>query len=107
MGYPVTRLRYMDAEFFAGGHEKGMVVGILAVGLEKVVVDILRRQFHLDPGNLHCYEFQHRHSAGSILEERMVDFYSNLPAGDKLTFDKVGLKDLRREIFGHSASFGG
>ena len=66
-----------------------MVIGVPVVGLEQVVVDVLGCQFHLHPVNPHGHELQHRHGAGGVLKERVVDPYGDLPAGNQLPLIQV------------------
>ena len=101
VGDAVPRLRDMDAVTFAGGHQEDVVIGVPVVGLEQVVVDVLGRQFHLHPVNPHGHELQHRHGAGGVLEQGVVDPDGDLPAGDQFPLDQMGFEYLCCEIFGH------
>ncbi len=49
VGDAVARLGEVDAERAPAVMQEDMVVGILVVGLQQVVVDVLGRQLHLDP----------------------------------------------------------
>ena len=50
MGDAVSRLAEMDAVPGAGALQEAVIVGVAKVGLEQVVVDILRGQVDSDPG---------------------------------------------------------
>jgi hypothetical protein len=91
----------MDPVVGAGGAQVAVVVGVLEVGLQQVVVDVLGRQVSLDPVDAECFEFEHRHGAGGVLQQGVVDFYGDFLAGAQLTFDQVGGNDLLCQISGH------
>ena len=68
-----------------------MVVRILVVFLDEVVIHILGRQLCLDAVETHRLEFQHHQRSGRILGERLVDVDTDLPAGDHLALNEMGL----------------
>ena len=56
-----------------GAGQEVVVIGVLVIGLQQVVVDILGGQLHLDPRQSEGHELQHRHRAGGVLQQGMVD----------------------------------
>ena len=69
---PVARLGEMDPESLRRAGQKGVVVGVLVVGLQQVVVHVLSRQVDLDPVDAGGHELQHRHGAGGVLQECLI-----------------------------------
>ena len=100
----VARLGEMDAELLRRGHEEDVVVGVLVVGLEQVVVDVLGRQLHLDPVNPEGHELQHRHGAGCVLEQGVIDPDGDLLAGDQFPFHQMCFENLRCKVLSHFES---
>ena len=104
VGDTVARFGEMDAEPLCSGHQEDMIVGVLVVGLEQVVVDVLGSQLDFDPVDPHGHEFQHRHGAGCILEKGMIDPDGDFAAGGQFPGDKVGFENLCCEVFWHIRS---
>ncbi len=59
----------------------------------------------LTRGDPHGHEFQHRHGAGGILQQGMVDPDGDLLAGDEPSLHQMGFKNLAGEIFAGHAKF--
>ncbi|MNZ68343.1 hypothetical protein D3C78_866080 [compost metagenome] len=107
VAHPVARPAEPDAETPAGALQEQVVVGVLEVGLQQVVVDVLHRD--LGPGALeaHRLEFEHHHGAGGVLGEGLVDFQ-----GDRFTlahrsFEQVRGDQFLGDVLRHGTSPGG
>ncbi len=98
---PLPGAREMDAVAGAGGLQVLVVVGVLVVGLQQVVVDVLRRQLDLHPVESEGLELEHGHGAGGILQQGMVDGDADLLAGDQLPVDQVFVENLVCQVFCH------
>ena len=75
-----------------------MVVGVLAVGLQQVVVHVLDRDAGPDPVQAQGFELQHDHGAGGVLGQRLVDREGDLRTGLHLAGDQVRLDELLRHV---------
>ena len=78
MRHTVARLGEPHSESLRGGSEELVVFGVLLVGLQQVVVDVL----HADLG-MHLVEFQrlqllHHQRSGGVLGQGLVDAEGNL-----------------------------
>ena len=73
MGNAVARPGEMHTEFHCSRCQKNMIVGVLVIGLQQVVVNVLSGQIHFDPGQSHGDKLQHRHRTGSVLQQSVVD----------------------------------
>ncbi len=71
--HAVAGVAVVNAVSSAGRLQKLVIIGVLVVGLEEVMIDILHSQFYLDPIQPEGFKFQHGHGAGGILEQRVVD----------------------------------
>ena len=101
VGDAVARPRKVDAVAGTGGLQVLVVVGVLVVGLQQVVVDVLGGETDLDPRQAQRFELQHRHGAGGVLQQGMVDLDGDLLAGDQLPLDEVRLENFLGEVSGH------
>ena len=66
-----------------------MVVGVAEVGLQEVVVHVLRGELGPHPVQVHRLELQHHHGPGGVLGERLVDPDADLRSGHQLALDEV------------------
>ena len=89
--------REMDAVAGAGGLQVLVVVGVLVVGLQQVVIDVLGAEIGLHPVQAQCFEFEHRHGAGGVLQQGVVDADGDLFAGYKLPSFEVRCQNLDRK----------
>jgi hypothetical protein len=89
MADAVSRPTVPQSELAAGAAQKKMVVGIFKVRLQKVVIDILGREFGLDSRDLHRFEFEHDHRSGGVLGEGLIDFETDLVTGVHTSFNQV------------------
>ena len=101
MADAVARTAVPQPEAPAGAAQEQMVVGILVVGLQEVVVDVLRRQLGLDPLDPHRLQFQHHQRAQHILQKGLIDLQCDFSTGPHVAVEKVGLDQLLRDIEGH------
>jgi hypothetical protein len=58
------------------------------------VIDILGRQRRFDPGQAKGFEFEHRHGAGGILQQGVIDTNADLFARDERPLDQMGGENL-------------
>lgn len=74
-----------QAEPFGGGAQILVIFGVLLVGLQQIVVDVL----HADPGargvQLERLELLHHQRARGVLGQRLVDAQRDLLAGRRLS----------------------
>ena len=87
-----------EPEALAGRAQEVVVLGVLAVGLEQVVVDVLHRNLGARPVQAHRLELQHHHRAGGVLGEGLVDVQPDLLARGPLAGHQVGLDQLLRNV---------
>ena len=73
MGDAVAGLGEPQPEALGRGLQEQVVVGVLLVGLQQVVVDVLHRQLGADPVQAHRLQLEHHHGAGGVLGEGLVD----------------------------------
>jgi hypothetical protein len=66
-----------------------MIVGIAEVGLDQIVVHVLRRELSPDPIEPHRRQLQHHQGRGGVLGERLVDADRDLAARGEVTLDEV------------------
>src|SRR5512135_170234 len=102
MGYPVTRTAEDDSVPRRGSLEKPVIIGVLIVGLEKIVVYILHRDLCLHPVNSQSLEFQQGHGPGGILQQRVVTPDPNLGTRDKSPFHQMGFQNLMGKVLRHA-----
>ena len=98
----VARLAEPEPEPAARALKEHVVVGIAKVGLEDVVIDVLRRQLRVRPVEGHRFQLEHDHRAGGVLGERLVDPHPDLDAGRHLSFDDVVGDELLRDVSTHA-----
>jgi len=98
---PISREAEADPVASTGGLQVFVIIRIPVIGLQDVMVYILRRKLHLDPFHSQGFEFQHRHGPGRILKESVINADGNLLTADQLTLDKVSLQNLMGEILRH------
>ena len=102
MTHTRTRAAEPHAETPAGAAQKQMIIRILEVGLQQVVIDVLRRNLGAHAAHLHRLEFLHHQCAGGILRQGLVDPDRDALAGNRLAFDEMGFDELAGEIeLGH------
>ena len=102
VGDPVAGPGKVKAVAGAGSLQVLVVVGVLVVGLQQVVVDILGREVGLDPVQAEGLEFEHGHGAGGVLEQGMIDPDGDLLAGDELSLDQVIFENFAGEVPCHN-----
>ena len=90
-----------DAEALAGGVQEEVVVGVAVVGLEEVVVDVLRRQLGPDPIEVHGLELEHDRGARGVLGQGLVDANADLLPRRHLAFDEVVFDQLLSDVPAH------
>ena len=78
MAHPVAGPAVPDPEPPAGATQEPVVVRVLEVGLQQVVIDILRRHLRLNPVQAQRLELEHHHGAGGVLGQGLVDLQSDL-----------------------------
>ncbi len=99
----VSRTAEVDAVAGAGGLQVAMIVGVLVVGLQQVVVDVLGGQVDLHPLKPQGLELEHGHGPRRVLQQGVVDADGDLLAGDEAPLDQMSLQNLAGEIFCHFA----
>ena len=62
-----------EAETLARAAQEEMVVGVLVIGLDDIVVDILYADLGLHPIQVRGFELQHHQCTGGVLRQRLVD----------------------------------
>ena len=103
MAHAVAGLAVPEAEALARAVQEEVVVRVAVVGLEQVVVDVLRGQLGADVVEPHRLELEHDHRPGRVLRERLVDPDPDLPPGDSLTLDEMAGDQLLRDVLAHGA----
>jgi hypothetical protein len=98
---PISRGAEVDPVASTGGLQVFVIIRIPVIGLQDVVVYVLRPKLHLDPLHSQGFEFQHGHGPGRILKESVIHADGNLLASGQLTLDKVSLQNLMGEILRH------
>jgi hypothetical protein len=75
-----------------------VIFGVLFVGLQQVVVDVL--DAHLGAGAVESerFEFLHHQRAGCVLGQGLIDMDGDLFAGGHLTGLQVRVDQLLRDI---------
>ncbi len=81
-----------------------MVVGVAEIGLEDVVVDVLRRHLGVRAVEVHGLQLEHHDRAGGVLGERLVDADADLRSRRHLPMDEVGADELPRHVLGHAST---
>jgi hypothetical protein len=72
------------------------IIGILVIGPEQIVIDILPRYFGFDILNFHCFRCQHHQRSSCILRQGLVDREcGTLARLDLASFEMVGDQFLR------------
>ncbi len=79
-----------------------MVVGVLVVGLQQVVIDVLGAQLRLHRIEAQGLEFEHCHRPGGVLQQGMVDANGDLLAGHQLAGHEVVFQYFVRQVHGHT-----
>nr|WP_246041837.1 hypothetical protein [Desulfoglaeba alkanexedens] len=90
MADPVPGRVEIDAELGARRLRVTVVVYVLAVGLQQVVIDVLRALFgphSIDPQG---FKFEHGRGAGGVLKQRAID-----PDADFLALNRAALYHVR------------
>jgi hypothetical protein len=103
MAHAVSGTAVPDAKLFAGAAQKQMIVGILEIGLEQVVIDVLRGELGLDSGKVHRFELKHHHGSGGILGKSLVNFKAGLLSGFHAALDQMAADQLLADIFAHAS----
>ena len=62
-----------DAEAAASGEQEKMIVGILIIGLQQIMIDVLHRQLGLDPFHPHGFQLQHHQGSRGVLGQGLID----------------------------------
>lgn len=78
-----------------------MVLGVLLVGLQQIVVDVLRAQLGLDAIEVERLEFLHHQGSGGVLGERLVDPDRDLLARFHPAVEEVCTDDLAGDSVRH------
>jgi len=100
----VAGLAEPEPEALARALEKEVVVGVAEVGLEHVVIDVLRRQLCVRVVEVHRLELEHDHRARRILGQRLVDPDPDLGAGRHVALHEMGTDELLRDVLGHATT---
>ena len=77
---PLPGLEYQRPNL-AGRVQVGVVLGVLLVGLEQVVVDVLHRELRVGALQAQGLELLHHQRAGGVLGKRLVDPQRHLLTG--------------------------
>jgi hypothetical protein len=104
MGYPVPGTAENDPVACRCGLEKPVVIGILVIGLEKVMVYVLCRKLCFHPVDSQGLEFQQGHSPCGILKQGVINLYPDLGARDEPALRQMGFQNLMGEIPPHHLS---
>ena len=97
----VARLGVPDAESAAGAVEKQVVVGVAFVGLQQVVVDVLRAELGANAVE------PHHQGAGGVLGQGLVDAQTDLLAWLEVACGEVRFDELLRHVLRHVDPFVG
>jgi hypothetical protein len=97
MADALTRAAEHEPEAPRRAAEEDVVVGVLVIGLDDVVVDVLGRQLGTDALEPHRLEREHHQRAGSVLGQRLIDSNGNLVVGFEAAGDAVARDELVRE----------
>jgi hypothetical protein len=71
-----------------------VIVSIFVIGLEDIVIHVLRCQFRLDCSNSERLKLQHGHGACGILQECLIDPYGDFFAGNKAPLYQMSSNNL-------------
>jgi hypothetical protein len=80
-----------------------MVLGILAIGLQQVVIDVLDRHVGSRPVKAERVQLEHHHGAGRVLGERLVDAQCDLVPGRHGAGDQVSCDQFLGDVVPHDA----
>ncbi len=78
-----------------------VVFGVLLVGLQQVVIDILDACLGPGPVQPERLEFLHHQRAGGVLGQRLVDAQRDLLAGSHLAGFQMCCDELTGDVLGH------
>jgi hypothetical protein len=78
-----------------------MILRILAVGLQKVVVDVLHRHLSVCPVESDCLQFKHDQGSGRILRECLVNTEPDLGPGNHPARNQMGGDELLSDVVRH------
>jgi hypothetical protein len=81
-----------------------MIVRIFEIGLEQIVIDVLRGELGLDSGKVHRFELEHDHGSGGILSKGLVNFKADLLSGFHAALDQMAADQLLADIFAHASA---
>ena len=98
VAHAISRSGKPDAEALARAAQEEMVVGILVIGLDDIVVDILDADLGLHPIQVHGFELQHHQCASGVLRQRLVDADPDFLTRLHVTVHQVRLDQLLRNI---------
>ncbi len=101
MADAVARPRVPDPESAAGRAQEHVLIRVELVVLDKVVVDVLRRETDLDALDAHRLQLKHDEAAEHVLQEGLVDPESDLAARGEVALGEVGLDELLRQVQRH------
>ena len=85
MRYTVARLGEPHPESLRGGSQELVVFGVLLIGLQQVVVDVLHADLGLDLVEFQRLQLLHHQRSGGVLGEGLVDAEGNFFTGRRLT----------------------
>jgi hypothetical protein len=101
MAHAVPRLAEPEPEATARALQEHVVVGVAEVGLEDVVIDVLRRQLRVGVIEVHRLELEHDDRAGGVLGEGLVDPDRDLGTWGQVAVDAVVGDELLRNVSTH------
>jgi hypothetical protein len=90
-----------DPKLLTGAAQKEVIIGILKIGLQQVVIDILGRKLRPDTRQLHGLELQHHQRSCGILRERLVDREADLRAHFHPALDEMAGDQFLRKVLAH------
>jgi hypothetical protein len=97
----VARAALPDAELPAGAQKKQVIIGIFEIGLQQIVIHILREKLGFNPRDLHGLKFQHHHCAGSILCQGLIDSKANFFSRLHAPIHQMGFNQFLGDILSH------
>src|SRR5215210_6184575 len=87
----IARAAEPDAETLTGTLQEEMIIGVLVIGLDQVVIDVLDRNLCPGPRQAHCFQFQHYQSSRGILGETLVNADANHFSGSHGSLKEMSL----------------
>ena len=96
MAHSIASAAVPNTKLLSSALKEEVVIGILKVGLDQIVVDILSGKLCLDLITSHRLELEHHHRARCILAKGLINPQLNLFPHLHLAINEVALNQLVR-----------